>query len=99
MPSGVRRIALATCVASLHALCVTAIASAGNGGFLPAEPHSPNAHRITDAFIFVSIFTGVIFVLVEGALIVFIVKYRRRGRPRTAGGPPSHRGAPRGWRR
>ncbi len=63
---------------------------AGNGGFLPGEAHSPNAHRINDAFIFVAIFTGVIFLIVEGALIAFIVKYRRGKRPRTAEGPQIH---------
>jgi cytochrome c oxidase subunit 2 len=90
MPSGVRRTAFATLVASLIALAVTSLAYAGNGGFLPGEPHSPNAHRITSAFIFVSIFTGVIFLIVEGALVAFIVKYRRGKRSRTADGPQIH---------
>jgi len=66
------------------------VAYAGNGGLLPGEAHSPNAHRIDDAFIFVAIFTGIILVLVEGALIAFIVKYRRGKRPRTAEGPQIH---------
>ena len=42
------------------------------------------------AFIVVAIFTGIIFVAVEGALIVFIVKYRRGKRARTAEGPQMH---------
>ena len=67
-----------------------AIAYAGNAGFLPGNPHSPNAHRIDGAFIFVSIFTGVIFVIVEGALIAFIIKYRRGKRARTVEGPQIH---------
>jgi cytochrome c oxidase subunit II len=90
MPFAVRRIRLATLVTSLAALVVVPAALAGNGGFLPGEPHSPNAHRVHDAFIFVSIFTGVIFVAVEGALIVFIFKYRRGKRARTAEGPQIH---------
>lgn len=90
MPSSVRRTVFAILTTALAALITAAAAAAGNGGFLPGEPHSPNAHRITDAFIFVSIFTGVIFVLVEGALIVFIVKYRRRDRPSTVEGPQIH---------
>src|ERR1043166_5839607 len=90
MPLAVRRARLATLVTSLTALVVVPVALAGNGGFLPGEPHSPNAHRVTDAFIFVSIFTGVIFLIVEGALIVFIVKYRRRDRASTAEGPQIH---------
>src|SRR6266404_1273355 len=90
MPSGVRRFALATLATSTVALLTTVAAYAGNGGFLPGEPHSPNAHRVHDAFIFVSIFTGVIFVAVEGVLIAFIVKYRRGKRARTAEGPQIH---------
>jgi cytochrome c oxidase subunit II len=90
MPLGVRRIALAILATSVVALVATAVAYAGNAGFLPGEPHSPNAHRVQDAFIFVSIFTGVIFVAVEGALITFIVKYRRGRRARTAEGPQIH---------
>src|SRR6266581_3590725 len=90
MPSGVRRLALATLATSTVALVTTVAAYAGNGGFLPGEPHSPNAHRVHTAFIFVSIFTGVIFVGVEAALVLFIVKYRRGKRPRTAEGPQIH---------
>jgi cytochrome c oxidase subunit 2 len=86
----VRRTLFATLVTSLAALAAATAALAGNGGFLPASPHSPNAHRVTDAFIFVTIFTGIIFVLVEGALIAFIVKYRRGKRPATAEGPQIH---------
>ena len=70
MPFAVRRARLATLVTSLTALLLVPVAMAGNGGFLPGEPHSPNAHRVHDSFIFVSIFTGVIFIGVEGALIV-----------------------------
>jgi cytochrome c oxidase subunit 2 len=90
MPSGVRRFALATLATSTVALLTTVAAYAGNGGFLPGEAHSPNAHRVHTAFIFVSIFTGVIFIGVEAALVLFIVKYRRGKRPRTADGPQIH---------
>jgi cytochrome c oxidase subunit 2 len=90
MPFRVRRTAFVTFTTTIIALAAPAIAFAGNGGFLPGEPHSPNAHRITDAYIFVAIFTGVIFLLVEGSLIAFIIKYRRGSRPRTAEGPQIH---------
>jgi cytochrome c oxidase subunit 2 len=90
MPAGVRRTALAIVVTSVVALAATAAAYAGNGGFLPGTPHSPNAQRTQSAFIFVSIFTGIVFVIVEGALILFIVKYRRGKRARTAEGPQIH---------
>jgi cytochrome c oxidase subunit 2 len=90
MPFSVRRAISATLVTSVAALASTAAAYAGNAGFLPASPHSPNAKRVTDAFIFVSIFTGVVFLIVEGALILFIVKYRRGKRAATAEGPQIH---------
>jgi cytochrome c oxidase subunit II len=90
MPIRVRRTAFVTLTTILIALAAPLVAFAGNGGFLPGEPHSPNAHRIHDAFIFVAIFTGVIFLLVEGSLIAFIVKYRRGKRLRTAEGPQIH---------
>jgi cytochrome c oxidase subunit II len=90
MPLAVRRARLATLVTSLTALVVVPAGLAGNGGFLPGEAHSPNAHRVHDAFIFVSIFTGVIFIGVEGALLAFIIKYRRGKRSRTAEGPQIH---------
>jgi cytochrome c oxidase subunit 2 len=90
MPLGVRRTAFATIATTAVALTFSAVALAGNEGFLPGEAHSPNAHRIHSAFVFVAIFTGVIFLIVEGALILFIVKYRRGKRPRTAEGPQIH---------
>src|SRR3954454_23661929 len=90
MPSGVRRFALATFATTAVALATAVVAYAGNGGFLPGEPHSPNAHRIHKAFLFVSIFTGVILLGVEAALVIFIVKYRRGRRTRTAEGPQIH---------
>jgi cytochrome c oxidase subunit 2 len=69
---------------------VAAVAFAGNAGFAPQAAHSPNAHRIQQAYLFVAIFTGIIFLLVEGALILFIVKYRRGKRALTAEGPQIH---------
>src|SRR3954466_15442584 len=90
MPSGVRRFAFATLATTSAALAVTVSAYAGNGGFLPGEAHSPNAHRVHSAFIFISIFTGLILLGVEAALVVFVVKYRRGKRARTAEGPQIH---------
>jgi cytochrome c oxidase subunit II len=90
MPLGVRRFAFATLVTTLVALSTSIVAYAGNGGFLPGEAHSPNAHRVHTAFIVVAIFTGIIFLAVEGALVVFVIKYRRGKRSRTAEGPQIH---------
>lgn len=90
MPSAVRRALIASFATSVLALTIAATALAGNGGFLPPAPRSPNARRVTDAFIFVGIFTGIIFLIVETALILFIVKYRRGKRALTAEGPQIH---------
>jgi cytochrome c oxidase subunit 2 len=68
-------------------LVVAAPALAGNGGFAPVEPRSPNADRINDTYWVILAFTGFIFVLVEGALVLFVIRYRRRGRPVEVEGP------------
>lgn len=69
------------------AFVVAAPALAGNGGVAPPDPASPNAERIRDAYWLVLGITGAIFVLVEAALILFIVRYRSRGRAREVEGP------------
>jgi cytochrome c oxidase subunit 2 len=69
------------------ALIVAAPALAGNGGFAPPDARSPNAERILDTYWLILAFTGFIFVLVEGSLIYFVIKYRRRGRPVEEEGP------------
>ena len=65
-------------------------ALAGNGGFAPVEPASPNAEGIKESYLWVSIFTGAIFLLVQITLIVFIVRYRRRRRARSEDGAQVH---------
>jgi cytochrome c oxidase subunit 2 len=77
-------------VAALYALVFSGVAIAGNGGFAPVEPKSPNAEGIKESYLWVTIFTAAIFVLVQGALIWFIIRYRRRRRPRTEDGAQIH---------
>jgi cytochrome c oxidase subunit II len=72
------------------ALAVVSVAYAGNGGFGPEPPHSPNATRISQSFWWIAAFALLIFVVVEGALIWFVIRYRRRNRSRTAEGPQIH---------
>jgi heme/copper-type cytochrome/quinol oxidase subunit 2 len=72
------------------ALFLAAVAHAGNGGFAPETPHSPNASRINDSYKWISLFAALIFVVVEGALLWFVFRYRRRGRPRSMEGPQIH---------
>ncbi|HKT45001.1 MAG TPA: cytochrome c oxidase subunit II [Gaiellaceae bacterium] len=74
-------------VAMLHA---AGIATAANGGFTPVTPHSPNASHTNTAYYVILGFTSAIFVIVEGALAIFVVKYRRRGRARTEEGLQVH---------
>ncbi|HEY3183142.1 MAG TPA: cytochrome c oxidase subunit II [Gaiellaceae bacterium] len=85
-----RRVAIAILVTSATVLAAAAVAYADTGGLTPPDPHSPNASRINDAYEFIAIFTGLIFLLVEGSLVVFVVKYRRGRRARTAEGPQIH---------
>ena len=76
---------------ALAALLVDASAAmAGNGGFAPVPPESPNADGISQSWWFVSAFVLGIFLLVEVLLVVFVVRYRRRNRPRDADGAQIH---------
>src|SRR4051795_2823662 len=90
MPAPVRRKLLVLALLAGAALAFVAVAYAGNGGFAPETPHSPNAQRINDSYKWIALFAGLILILVEGALVLFIVKYRRRGRARTVEGPQIH---------
>jgi len=56
----------------------------------PVTPESPNAEGIRNSYLFVSIFTFAIFLLVEGLLIAFILKYRRQRRPKFEDGAQIH---------
>src|SRR5262249_32011939 len=86
----VRRKALVLVLVLGAALAFTAAAFAGNGGFAPVTPHSPPAHSINESYKLIALLTGFIFVLVEGALVWFVVRSRRRNRPRTQEGPQIH---------
>ena len=90
MPAPVRRKTIVLVLALGAALAYAAVAYAGNGGFAPETPSSPNAEGINDVYKWISIFAAAIFVVVEGSLLWFVFRYRRRGRPRTAEGPQIH---------
>lgn len=90
MPLPVRRKTLVLMLALGAALAFVGVAYGGNGGFAPVTPASPNAQSINQSYKWIAIFTGAIFVLVEGTLVWFVIRYRRRGRDRTAEGPQVH---------
>ena len=92
MPAAVRsKHASLVVVGALVALLVpTATALAGNGGFAPVAPESPNADGIHQSFLFISAFVFGIFLLVECLLIAFVIRYRRRNRARDADGAQIH---------
>ena len=91
MPSRVRRRAGALVVVALLGLVLAHVALAGDpAGLSPRGPDSPQATRIEDIYWLLIAITGAIFILVEGALIVFVVRFRNRGRSRTLEGPQIH---------
>lgn len=73
-------------LAVLLALAAAGVAAAGNGGFAPVAPASPNATHIRYAYFLILGFTAAIFILVETLLVVFVWKYRSRGRSREVEG-------------
>jgi cytochrome c oxidase subunit II len=90
MPPRVRRTLSLVGFLGLVVLATAGLAAAANGGFTPPDAFSPNAHRINETYYLILGFTAAIFLLVEGVLIAFIVKYRSRGRDRTVEGAQVH---------
>lgn len=90
MHAPVRKLPPVVVGALLAALFVATPALAGNGGLAPVTPNSPNAHSITDAWWFITGFILFVFVCVEGLLVAFVFRYRRRRRARDAEGPQIH---------
>jgi cytochrome c oxidase subunit 2 len=88
MPPPVRRSVFVLSVAFALVLAGTAVA--GNGGIAPPSPATPDAKSINDIYWLIFAVTAGIFVLVAGLLLVFIVRYRSRGRPREVDGAQVH---------
>ncbi|HSX22461.1 MAG TPA: cytochrome c oxidase subunit II [Gaiellaceae bacterium] len=85
-----RRKLLFLFVACCAVLATAGVAMAADGGFAPESPHSSNAKRITSAYWLIFGLTAGIAVIVETILVVFIWKYRSRGRDRTVEGAQVH---------
>jgi cytochrome c oxidase subunit 2 len=77
-------------VPAVFALVAAIVAPSALAQFTPVTPESSNADGIRTSYLFITIFTVAIFLLVEGLLVAFIWKYRRRKRPRFEDGAPVH---------
>ncbi|MFL6015234.1 MAG: cytochrome c oxidase subunit II [Gaiellaceae bacterium] len=77
-----RRRLLSLALPLAGALALAGVAAAENGGISPVAPVSPNGHRITDAYWLILGITGAVFLIVESTLLLFVIRYRRRGRRR-----------------
>jgi cytochrome c oxidase subunit II len=86
MPAPVRRSCRVLLCFALLALLLVPVAVAGNGGLAPPDPASPSATHIRDIYWLILAVTGGIFLLVMTALVLFLFKYRSRGRPREVEG-------------
>ena len=84
-------IAAALAVLALGAVPVALGQSPGNGGVAPPDPSTPNAEAISQLYWFVFAICAVVFVAVEAALVLFIIRFRRRdSTPPEAEGPQIH---------
>jgi cytochrome c oxidase subunit 2 len=86
-----RRGTLAASSLALVALVCAGAAGAAPGGLGPPAPQTDSGEAISDLYWMVFAVCGVVFVAVETALVLFIIRFRRRrGTPETAEGPQIH---------
>ncbi len=91
MPTPVRRKTIVLVCVALFGLVLAHVALADDpAGITPRGPDSPQAAGIEDIYWLLLAIAGGIFVLVEGALVFCLVRFRNRGRSRTAEGPQIH---------
>lgn len=82
---------IAAALAALALGVVPAALGQSNGGIAPPDPATPNAEAISQLYWFVFAICAVVFVGVESALILFVIRFRRRGStPPEAEGPQIH---------
>ncbi len=81
---------LTTLFALAVALAAAGPALAGDGGLSPVSPNAPGARGITDTYWFITVFIGIVFLVVEGLLVAFVIRYRRKARARDAEVPQIH---------
>jgi cytochrome c oxidase subunit 2 len=85
------KLVAAVSFAVLAALAAVGAAFAGNAGFGPPPPQTPSGEAISHLYWIVFGICAAVFVLVESALIYFIIRFRRRhDTPEEAEGPQIH---------
>jgi cytochrome c oxidase subunit II len=85
-----KRAALAAVLIAGLALVAAPLATAGQG-LSPPSPKTPSGEAIKGLYWFVFAICAVVFVLVESALVLFIIRFRRRrDTPADAEGPQIH---------
>jgi cytochrome c oxidase subunit 2 len=60
------------------------------GGLTPVDPDSPNTERIEDLYWFIAFWAALVLLSVAVPLVIFVLRYRSRGRARTIEGPQIH---------
>jgi cytochrome c oxidase subunit 2 len=90
MPGRVRRKAFVLVCLALLGLLFAHAALADGPGLSPRGPNSPQESGIEDIYWLLIAICGAIFVLVEGALLLFVFRFRSRGRARSLEGPQIH---------
>lgn len=81
------KLVVSACAAAALLLAVAAGAEAGTGGFAPVDPQSPSAERSNDVYWLLSAIAVGIFLIVTVPLVLFVVRYRSRGRDPLEEGP------------
>jgi cytochrome c oxidase subunit 2 len=82
---------VAAAVVAGLALAAVPAALAADPGFSPPSPATPSGDAISQLYWFVFAICAVVFVAVESALVLFVIRFRRRGAiPDDAEGPQVH---------
>lgn len=74
-----RKHAVTAAVLAILALACAPFALAGNGGIAPPPQTTPSGQTISQLYWFVFAICAVVFVAVESALVLFVIRFRRRG--------------------
>jgi cytochrome c oxidase subunit 2 len=81
----------AAAVVAFACLAFAPMAAAGPGGISPPTPETSSGEAINELYWFVFAMCAVVFVAVEAALVLFVVRYRRRTTtPEDTEGPQIH---------